>query len=49
MLQEKEGHLNGASTRDLSPAKLVSIAYEITKQEVEMCDAMSRNGAVLIK
>jgi len=49
MLQEKDGHLSGSSVRDLSPAKLISIAYEIMKQEVDMCAAMSRNGAALIK
>jgi len=42
-------HLNGASERDLSAAKLCTIAHEIMKQEVTMCDKVSSYGASLIK
>eukprot|EP00026_Physarum_polycephalum_P011088 Phypoly_transcript_11284.p1 GENE.Phypoly_transcript_11284~~Phypoly_transcript_11284.p1 ORF type:complete len:360 (+),score=62.69 Phypoly_transcript_11284:157-1080(+) len=36
-------------TRDFSPERLTEIAYEITQKEVDMCDAISKHGASLIK
>jgi methylthioribose-1-phosphate isomerase len=39
----------GQTTPDFSPEKLTEIAYDIMQKEVDMCDAMSKHGAALIK
>jgi len=39
----------GKPDRDFSPERLSDIAYEIMQSEVDMCDAMSKLGASLIK
>jgi len=43
MLQENQ------ADKDYSPERLMAIAYDIMKREVDMCDAMSKYGASLIR
>eukprot|EP01111_Echinosteliopsis_oligospora_P013792 TRINITY_DN503_c0_g1_i1.p1 TRINITY_DN503_c0_g1~~TRINITY_DN503_c0_g1_i1.p1 ORF type:complete len:360 (+),score=116.03 TRINITY_DN503_c0_g1_i1:184-1263(+) len=37
------------ASRDFSASRLIETAYSIMKKEVDMCDAMSKHGASLIK
>jgi len=39
----------GSSSRDFSATRLIETAYNIMKKEVDMCDAMSKHGASIIK